>query len=156
MALEFCRWFVWGGWEVSSALHGNMFSVLWAHGLQAVMTHRIQTLCSVVRLAYLLGDLRTSVWACDVACIPSCARFTGDVCIWDAFAWEPGVLTGRAHAFELCGSLLQSLISPKYPMVLHSKLWGLLQLSRERGSRTQTCRYHNTSVIAPVTTTALG
>lgn len=86
MELEFCCWFAWGGWEVSSVLHGNVFFVLQTHGLKTDMTHHNQMLCSVVCLAYLLSDLWTSVWECYVVCIPSCAQFTEDVCIWDAFA----------------------------------------------------------------------
>lgn len=95
------------------------------------MSHCVQTLYSAVHPTFLLGDLWIHVWACYVVCIPSCAQFTEDVCIWDAFAWEPGVLAGRTHTFVLWRSVFQSSVDPKCLMMVHLELWGLLQMSSE-------------------------
>lgn len=62
------------------------------------------------------------MWVGSVLCVPSCARFSEDVCARDALHREPGVSAETARAFELCGSLLQSLLWLEPPVGVGSPL----------------------------------
>lgn len=123
MELQFC-WFAWGGWEVSGALHGSELFLLHSQGWKAELNEHVWVLCSSL--------VPQSCWVTQEQCVGGLCAVTPQLCPAHRgcvhMDSEPAVSAAGAHSSELCGSLLQSLLWLKPPMVLCSHLWALLQL----------------------------
>lgn len=160
MELEFCCWFVWSGWEVSSVLHGNVFFMLRTHGLKTVIWLTTFKRCVQLFIPH----------TCCVTYGPVCGRVTW--CVSPAVPSSQRMCAYGMHfleslVFQQEELMLLSFVGHCFnPWFGRNVPWWRTQSSdvcfswvlkcRERGSRRQSCRYYDTETITLVTTTALG